>query len=91
MSNESQTNVNLNLNLTLTFLWEKEVRSLLEIAVPAWHSGLTVDQVQELERIQKVAMSIILGENLPSDQARHLLELEPLADRNLFKICKEKA
>ena len=77
------------LNLDIGFLvdvYKKEVRSLLEIAVPAWHSGLTVDQVQELERIQKVAMSIILGKKLPSDQARHLLELEPLADRR-EKIC----
>ena len=71
------------LNLDICFLvdvYKKEVRSLLEIAVPAWHSGLTVDQAQEIERTQKVAMFIILGEKLPSEQARFLLGLEPLAD-----------
>ena len=29
----------------LVDVYKKEVRSLVEIAVPAWHSGLTVKQV----------------------------------------------
>ena len=36
-------------------------RSLLEYAVPVWNSGLTVKQVEDLERTQKRALRIILG------------------------------
>ena len=41
-------------------VYTKEIRSLLELAVPVWHSGLTRDQTADIERIQKVAMQIIL-------------------------------
>ena len=41
-------------------VYTKEIRSLLELAVPVWHSGLTRDQKAHIERIQKVAMQIIL-------------------------------
>ena len=71
-------------------VYKKEVRSLLEIAVPAWHSGLTDSQSQEIERVQKVAMSILLGKWLPSEQARQILDLEPLATRR-ENICKRFA
>ena len=40
----------------------KEIRSLLELAVPVWHSGLTIKQSNDIERVQKVALFIILGE-----------------------------
>ena len=33
----------------------KEIRSLLELAVPAWHSGLTLKQSVDNERVQRVA------------------------------------
>ena len=74
----------------LVDVYKKEVRSLLEIAVPAWHSGLTDSQSQEIERVQKVAMSILLGKWLPSEQARQILDLEPLAIRR-ENICKRFA
>ena len=38
----------------------KEVISLLEMAVPVWHSGLTKKQAREIERVQKNALYIIL-------------------------------
>ena len=41
-------------------VYTKEVRSILELAVPVWHSGLTKHQSQDIERIQKTAMQIIL-------------------------------
>ena len=31
----------------------KEIRSILELAVPVWHSGLTKQQATDIERIQK--------------------------------------
>ena len=62
-------------------VYKKEIRSVMEIAVPAWHSGLTDSQSNEIERIQKIAMAIILGKWYPSEQARSILGLEPLATR----------
>ena len=38
----------------------KEIRSLLELAVPVWHSGLTKLQSADIERIQKIAFQLIL-------------------------------
>ena len=40
----------------------KEIRSLLEFAVPVWHSALTLKDSKMIERIQKVAFKIILKE-----------------------------
>ena len=42
--------------------YTKEVRSILELAVPVWHSRLTKQQTQDIERIQKMAFKIILQE-----------------------------
>ena len=40
----------------------KEVRSILEFGVPVWHPGLTKKDSNSIERIQKVAIKIILQE-----------------------------
>ena len=40
----------------------KEVRSILELAVPVWHPGLTKKESLDIEGIQKIAMKIILQE-----------------------------
>ena len=37
------------------------VRSLLEQSSNVWHSSLTIQNKNELERVQKVALKIILG------------------------------
>ena len=69
------------LNVDQSFILDvycKEVRSVLELAVPAWNSGLTVKLSMELERVQKVAVSIILGKSLPYEIALDYLGLEPL-------------
>ena len=42
-------------------VYQKEVRSVLEYAVPVWHSGLTHKQSSEIESIQRLAFKIILG------------------------------
>ena len=50
----------------------KEIRSILEMAVPVLHSGLT------LERVQKVALLIILGDHYTNyDVACTLVGIEP--------------
>ena len=40
----------------------KEVRSLLEMAVPVWHSGLTKEESHQIERVQKAALIAIIGQ-----------------------------
>ena len=42
---------------TLADYWAKEGRSVLELAVPLWHSGLTSRQAASLERCQRVAVA----------------------------------
>ena len=34
---------------------------MLEVAVPAWHIGLSSKQCMQIERVQRVAVSLILG------------------------------
>ena len=38
------------------------VRSLLEYCSVVWYSTLTVEQTHDIERVQKLSMKIILGE-----------------------------
>ena len=62
----------------------KEIRSILELAVPAWHSGLTVKQAADIERVQRVAVAIILSDyktgkcEMSYNMALVTLDLEPL-------------
>ena len=45
----------------LLYAYKKEVRSLLELAVPVWGGAITQDQCHQIERIQKSALAAILG------------------------------
>ena len=76
--------------LFLLDVQKKEIRSILELAVPPWHSGVTMKQSDNLERAQKVSVSIILGENLSYDLALAILELEPLQERR-HQLCMKFA
>ena len=68
-------------------VYVKEVRSLLEYAVPVWHSGLTRQQTNQIEKIQKTAFRILLGDNYISyDVACTLLGVEPLELRRT-QLC----
>ena len=63
-------------------VFTKEVRSLLELAVPVWHSGLTKLQAAQIERVQKTALRIILGDDYVSyNVACLLLDVETLESR----------
>ena len=44
----------------------KEVRVHLELAVPVWHSGLTKKLSADIERVQHVAVTIMVS-NIPYD------------------------
>ena len=73
-------------------VYVKEIRSLLELAVPAWHSGLTQKQSADIERVQKVALKVILSDlatgnsEFTYDMALVVLDLEPLEVRR-ERLC----
>ena len=58
------------------------IRSILEQSSPVWHSSITEENKDDLERIQKSAVKIILQEKYKGySQGLAQLGLEPLADR----------
>ena len=65
------------------------IRCILEYCSVVWHSTLTVQQAHDIERVQRVALKIILGENYGSyENALRLTGLEKLSDRREAK-CLE--
>jgi hypothetical protein len=65
----------------------KQVRSILEYAVPVWHSSITGDERLQIERVQKSAFHIILGEQYHSyKSALKTLNLDTLFERRR-KLC----
>ena len=58
------------------------VRSILEQSATVWHSSLTQENINDLERIQKSAVKVILGENFNTyESGLARLNLETLASR----------
>ena len=74
-----------NIGLEAEYIFDtyiKEIRSVLELAVPVWHSSLTKKLSNEIERVQKIAFRIILGDHYNDyDVACTLLETETLEMR----------
>ena len=70
--------VKLDYEIILQF-YQKEIRPLAEQGVAIWNSGLTKAQIKDLEKIQKVALKIILDENYVSyEVACTLVNISPL-------------
>ena len=68
-------------------VFTKEIRSILEMPVPVWHSGLTNQQTSDIESVQKVAMRIILQDKYVSyESACQTLSAQTLAERRT-KLC----
>ena len=83
----------LNLDaLLILYVYVKEIRSVLELALPAWHSSLTLKQNADIERVQRVALYIILSDvNTGKSENTYemslvILNLEPLSIRR-EKLC----
>ena len=67
----------------------KQVRSVLELAVPVWHSSLTVADKLSIERVQKAALQIVLGKDYTSySSACESTNLKSLEERRL-QLCKK--
>ena len=78
-------------SFTLVDFYMKEIRCHLELAVPVWHSGLTVKLSTDIERVQRVAVSIVLG--LTDFNYEHVcsqLGLKPLVIRRQ-ELCERFA
>ena len=69
----------------------KQIRSILEFAVAVWHPGLTSEDRLKIERVQKSALCIILGQQYKSYRsALRTLQMESLfARRN--RMCRKFA
>jgi hypothetical protein len=68
-------------------LYTKQCRSILELAVHACHGAITFVERQDIERVQKVALHIILGEHYESySNALILTNLKTIEARR-DKLC----
>ena len=77
-----------NLDIFKIFdVYTKEVRSILKLAVPVWHSSLTKSESRQIENVQKASFKIILGESYISyEVACTILGAEPL-DLRRAQLC----
>ena len=65
------------------------VRCMLELAVPAWHPGLTAGEAVDIERVQRAACQIILGMSYTTySDALDFLKLETLESRRVTLCMK---
>ena len=65
------------------------IRSLLEYCSVAWHSTLTGEQNQNLERVQKLCLKVILGEHYKDySSALDTCGLDSLSDRREDKCLQ---
>ena len=63
-------------------IYKTFIRSRLEYASTLWHSSLTVANKNDIERIQKSAMKVILKDDYPGYQrSLKVLKIESLVDR----------
>ena len=74
---------------TILDYYMKEVRVHLELAVPVCQSGLTYKLTADLERVQRVAVGILVG-GVPYAQACATIGLKPLQVRRL-ELCEQFA
>ena len=66
-----------------------QIRSKLEQSAVLWHSSITQKCVNNLERVQKSALKIILGDKYISyDNALKVLSLQSLKERREFLCLK---
>lgn len=72
----------------LVSIYTGYIRPTLEFAAPAWHSSLTQDQSDDLERIQQRACRTILGGYSSYTEALQTLSLPRLHERQT-QFCSD--
>ena len=79
----------------LVDIYTKQCRAIVELAVPVWTAGLTSDDIDALERVQKTTCAIILGRNYRGyEDALKSLKLKSLESRReelCLKFAKKAA
>ena len=74
-------------NEDLLQVYSKQIRSILEYAVPVWNSSLVGTDISKIERIQKTVLHIVLGETYQSyTHALKVTGMHKLSDRRR-KLC----
>ena len=69
-------------------VYYKQVRYILEMAVPVWQAGLTQLEIKQIERVQRTALHIILGENyLYYENALDVLKCKTLSEMR-YSLCE---
>ena len=69
-------------------VFNKQIRSVLELAAPVWHPNITIHEEKQIERIQKTAFYVILGEEyVDYEHALASLSADRLSDRR-SSICQ---
>ena len=72
-------------------VYYKQIRALLEMAVPVWQAGLTRNESYQIERVQRTALHIILGEGYKGyENALEELKCEKLSNRRV-ELCEKFA
>ena len=65
-------------------IFTKQCRSILELAVPAWHGAITTVERQDIERVQKAAVRIFMGTKYQGyEEALKFLKLDSLKERRI--------
>ena len=72
-------------------IYQKHVRSVLELAVPAWHGAISQDERNEIERVQKAAHHIVLGEQYLSYRSALKHTGMDTLDSRRDKLCRKFA
>ena len=73
----------------LVEVYTKQIRCILELAAPAWQGGISQSEKQDLERVQKCAAHIILGNVYTSyKNALEILNLDSLEVRRMNLALK---
>jgi hypothetical protein len=68
-------------------VYNRQVRSVLELSVPVWQSNLTKQEESQIERVQKTAFHVIMGSEYQQyNSALELLGAERLSERRI-QIC----
>lgn len=74
-------------NADLLMFYRSVIRPLLEYSCPAWHTGITKQDSEHLEHIQKGAMTVI-HPGIPYENALTLSNLETLSSRR-ESLCQK--
>ena len=69
----------------------KQIRSVVELAVPVWHSSLSLSDKADIERVQRAALQVIFAEEFISySSACSNANLLTLEERRI-QLCKKFA